>query len=74
MSVANANTSIKAMPAKTVLSGISAASTRRSRASQPVRLRRPALRLLTCGGDFNPQTGQYDANLIVYLHESVPSG
>jgi hypothetical protein len=34
----------------------------------------PALRLITCTGDFDPATGHYDDNLIVYLTESVPSG
>ncbi len=34
----------------------------------------PTLRLITCSGDFDPQTGHYDDNLIVYLNESVPSG
>jgi sortase (surface protein transpeptidase) len=34
----------------------------------------PTLRLITCTGDFNPATGHYDDNLIVYLNESVPSG
>jgi len=35
---------------------------------------RPTLRLITCSGDFDPQTGHYDDNLIVYLTESTPSG
>jgi len=34
----------------------------------------PTLRLITCTGDFDPQTGHYDDNLIVYLDESAPSG
>jgi hypothetical protein len=34
----------------------------------------PTLRLITCTGDFDPQTGHYDDNLIVYLDESVASG
>jgi sortase (surface protein transpeptidase) len=34
----------------------------------------PTLRLITCTGDFDPATGHYDDNLIVYLNESVPSG
>jgi hypothetical protein len=34
----------------------------------------PTLRLITCTGDFDPQTGHYDDNLIVYLNESTASG
>jgi Sortase domain len=34
----------------------------------------PSLRLITCTGDFDPATGHYADNLIVYLNASVPSG
>jgi sortase (surface protein transpeptidase) len=32
----------------------------------------PALRLVTCGGPFNPATGEYRDNIIVYAHLSLP--
>lgn len=29
---------------------------------------RAALRLITCGGTFNPATGSYESNIVVYAH------
>lgn len=30
---------------------------------------RPELRLITCGGDFNPNTGHYVDNIVVFAHD-----
>ena len=30
------------------------------------------LRLVTCGGDFDPATGSYSSNVVVYAHELTP--
>lgn len=30
---------------------------------------RPELRLITCGGDFNPAIGHYDSNIVVFAHD-----
>lgn len=30
---------------------------------------RPELRLITCGGDFNPSIGHYDSNIVVFAHD-----
>ncbi len=30
---------------------------------------RPELRLITCGGDFNPAVGSYDSNVVVFCHD-----
>jgi hypothetical protein len=44
-----------------------------ARTVSPAAVYGPTLSLITCGGDFDPQTGHYDDNLIVYLDESTPS-
>jgi hypothetical protein len=33
----------------------------------------PTLRLITCGGAFNPATGHYEDNLLIYLNETSVS-
>lgn len=36
--------------------------------------RRPELRLITCGGDFNPAIGSYDSNIVVFAHDPSFTG
>lgn len=35
---------------------------------------RPELRLITCGGDFNPAAGRYTDNVVVFAHDPSSTG